>query len=791
MSLRLKRWLFIPLICFWACHVSAQSYTISGYISDKSSDEMLISANVYDFESSSGTVSNTYGFYSITLPAGAVKIRASYIGFTDINMVFNLSRDTTINFPLPSSVEMEEVVITADKASEGRIEERTQMSTVEVPIEQIKKIPALLGEVDVIKALQLLPGVQSGGEGSSGLYVRGGSPDQNLILLDGVPVYNANHLFGFFSVFNADAIKDVKLIKGGFPARYGGRLSSVLEINMKEGNRNEFHGEGAIGIVASKLTLEGPISEKTSFLISGRRTYIDILAKPFIEQGFEDDGQEGGTGYYFYDLNAKINHTFSDKDKLYISTYTGKDRFYLNTKELDSNPADVLEFGLGWGNLTTAIRWNHLITPKLFGNLTATYSKYQFDVLSKFGEEYDNPALDEEFRLEYDSGIRDYALKLDFDYLPNPNHFIRFGINGINHEFNPGTFDLGLKDPNIDDFSRTISQTKVNAQEVALYVEDDMQLFDGFKMNAGIHTSAFIVQDKSYYSFQPRLSTRYLLENGIAVKASFATMTQYIHLLSNEGPGLPTDLWLPSTARVKPQNSWQAAAGLAKTLNDTYEVSLEGYYKKMSNLIAYRDGSGLFELSDWEDRIVTGKGDSYGVEAFIQKKKGRLTGWIGYTWSKSDRQFEDLNFGKKFPYTYDRRNDISVVATYKLSEKINFAGTWVYGTGNAVSLANSQYRALYDTGTFTDGGNFSYYEDRNNFRMNAYHRMDLGITYTRKKKNWDSVWSIGAYNAYNRKNPFFIFTDEDFNPTTQTSETVLKQASLFPIIPYITYSFKF
>jgi len=791
MSNLLIRMLSLVILCVVGAHLTAQTYTISGYISDKSSDEMLISANLYDFESSSGTVSNTYGFYSITLPIGDVRLRASFIGYTDINTAFTLSQDTTINFPLPSSVEIDEVVITANKASEGRIEERTQMSTVEVPITQIKKIPALLGEVDVIKALQLLPGVQSGGEGSSGLYVRGGSPDQNLILLDGVPVYNANHLFGFFSVFNADAIKDVKLIKGGFPARYGGRLSSVLEINLKEGNQNEFHGEGAIGLVASKLTLEGPISENTSFIISGRRTYIDLLAKPFIQSGFEENGQVGGTGYYFYDLNAKVNHKFSDKDRIYISTYTGKDKFYFDSKELNDVPADALEFGLGWGNLTTAIRWNHLITPKLFGNLTATYSNYKFNVLSKFGEEYSNASLNEEFRLEYDSGIRDYALKLDFDYLPNPSHFLRFGINGINHKFNPGTFDLQFTDPDSPDFSTTVNQDKVEAQEISAYLEDDMQLFDGFKMNAGVHTSAFLVEGKKYLSVQPRLSMRYLLNNGIAIKGSFATMNQYIHLLSNEGIGLPTDLWLPSTAKVKPQSSWQAAAGLAKTINDTYEVSIEGYYKKMSNLIAYQDGSGLFEFEDWQDRIVTGKGDAYGVEVFIQKKKGRLSGWIGYTWSQSNRQFDELNFGKEFPYTYDRRHDISAVVTYKISDKLDFAGTWVYGTGNAITIGNSQYTALYDSGTFDNGGSYTYYENRNDFRMNAYHRMDVGVTYTRKKKRWDSVWAIGAYNAYNRKNPFFIFTDSDFNQNTGTNTRVLKQASLFPIIPYINYSFKF
>lgn len=766
-----------------------QAHTISGYISDASSSEQLISAHVYDFESASGTVSNNFGFYSLTLPAGTINLRASYIGFGDVNINFELTKDTTINFKLPSSFELEEVVITADETSDGNIEERTQMSTIDVPVEQIKKIPALLGEVDVIKALQLLPGVQSGGEGQSGLYVRGGSPDQNLILLDGVPVYNANHLFGFFSVFNADAIKDVKLVKGGFPARYGGRLSSVLEINLKEGNRNEFHGEGSIGLISSKLTLEGPITDRTSFIVSGRRTYIDILAKPFINSSFRNSGQDGSTGYFFYDLNAKVNHTFSKNDKLYISTYTGKDKFYLNSKELDQNPANVVDFGLGWGNFTTAVRWNHLFNPKLFGNLTATLSDYKFDVLSSFGEEYIDPSLNELFSLEYDSGIRDYALKLDFDYLPNPEHFIKFGINGIQHSFNPGTFDLKFEDPSSENIDVELSQEKVNAKEIAAYIEDDMELSDRFKVNAGLHASAFFVDGEDYFSLQPRISSRYLLDNGLAIKTSFASMAQYIHLLSNEGIGLPTDLWLPSTARVKPQTSWQVATGIAKTIGESYEVSLEGYYKKMNNLIAYEDGSGLFEFSDWQDRIVTGRGTSYGIEAFIQKKKGRFTGWIGYTWSQSKRQFDDLNFGKEFPYKYDRRHDLSVVGIYSINEQWSLSGTWVYGTGNAVTLGNSNYISLYDSGLLLTGQRSSFYEDRNNFRLNPYHRLDIGATYTKKKKGWNSVWSFGAYNAYNRKNPFFIFTDTI--PLGTETRTILKQASLFPIIPYVTYSFEF
>jgi len=378
---------------------------------------------------------------------------------------------------------------------------------------------------------------------------------------------------------------------------------------MKEGNQKEFHGEGSIGLVSSKLTLEGPIGEKTSYIVSGRRTYVDILAQPLIKSAFQADGFEGSTGIYFYDLNAKINHTFSDKDRLYMSVYRGKDNFYINTKELDVNPADELNFGLGWGNTTTALRWNHVINPKLFLNTTATFSDYNFGLDTKFGEIYNDESRNEEISLKYDSGIRDYALKLDFDFLPNPDHYIKFGINAISHDFNPGAFSLKQEDPSIGiALDTVIMQDQVGATELAAYIEDDFLLWDGLKVNAGLHASGMLVEDESYFSLQPRFSARYLMDNGIAIKASFATMQQYIHLLSNEGIGLPTDLWLPSTSRIKPQTSWQGAFGLAKTIGDQYEVSIEGYYKEMQNLIAFKDGSGLFEFTDWQDRVTTGDG---------------------------------------------------------------------------------------------------------------------------------------------------------------------------------------
>lgn len=788
--------LLIGLLCGCYSTIYSQTYTISGYIEDASSNEKLIGANIIDLTSGSGTITNTFGFFSLTLPESDVDLAITYIGYQSGNIKFELKKDTILDIALQSSVEMEEIVITAEQAEQ--IEQRSQMSTIEIPIAQIKKVPALLGEVDVLKALQLLPGVQSGGEGQSGLYVRGGSPDQNLILLDGVPVYNASHLFGFFSVFNADAIKDVKLIKGGFPARYGGRLSSVLEINMKEGNMQEFHGSASIGLIASKLTLEGPINKgKTSFIVSGRRTYIDLLAQPFIKKELKEDNKEGGTGYYFYDLNAKINHKISDKDRLYLSFYGGKDNFYFNELDLEGSIRDELDNSFGWGNVTTALRWNHVWTPKLFSNTTLTFSQYDLELGATYGS-YD-VAADERDRisLNYVSGINDFAGKIDFDYLPSPRHFIRFGLSGIHHTFKPGKFDLDQIDESTDyAFKRTIGQDEISAQELAAYVEDDFEITKKLKANLGLHLSSFLVDNKSYHSLQPRLSMRYLLPNDVSLKGSFSTMRQYIQLLAFEGIGLPTDLWLPTTDRVKPQDAWQVAIGAAKSINNDYEISIEGYYKSMKNLISYKDGEGLFDTNDWQDRITQGDGESYGLELFVQKKTGRFSGWMGYTLAWSTRQFEELNFGKKYPYKYDRRHDFSIVTNYELKPSINISAAWIYGTGNAVTLANSQYQGIYgsevNNSSYFEG---SYFDDRNNYRMRSYHRLDVGINFVKQRKKYKRTWSIGAYNTYMRQNPFFVYRENEytFDPNTGQEDTrvVLKQASLFPIIPYFTYNIEF
>ncbi len=762
---------------------------------DASSGEKLIAANIYNGITFEGAITNNFGFYSLTLPKGEIELIASYIGYENQTQVIDLKEDLTLDLKLDVENFLEEIEIVAEK--QRNVAGETTMSTIEVPILQIKKVPALLGEVDVLKALQLLPGVQSGGEGQSGLYVRGGSPDQNLILLDGVPVYNANHLFGFFSVFNADAIKDVKLIKGGFPARYGGRLSSVLEINMKEGNMKEFHGAGSIGLVASKLTLEGPIkTDKTSFLISGRRTYIDQLAKPIIRNAFEAEGGTGDAGYFFSDVNAKINHVFSPKDRLYFSVYTGTDKFFVNFDELSNSYRDFSSGSLGWGNLTSALRWNHLWRPKLFSNVSLTYSRYDIEFGASTGSENLSTQLTDEFRLSYGSGIRDLAAKIDFDYYPNPNHFIRFGVGATRHSFEPGAFGLFALAENEVEIDTSIGQQSVYSTEVDAYIEDDVKVTDKLKANIGVHFTLFNVQNVNYFSAQPRLSMRYLLGENQSIKASFATMSQFINLLTTEGIGLPTDIWVPSTAKILPQESWQAALGYAFKLTDDLDMTVEGYYKDMTNLVSFKDGEGFFDdsLTDWGDRVTQGNGYSYGLELFLQKKRGRMTGWIGYTWSKTNRQFDDLNDGEVFPFTFDRRHDVSVVFQYEISKRVNFSGAWVYGTGNAVTLGTSSFRTVFEEKFGDVPSEVQNFSEKNNFRMSAFHRLDVGFNFVKEKRRNTRTWSIGAYNTYNRRNPFYLFIDTQRtfdNQGNQVSTKRLRQQSLFPIIPYFSYSFKF
>jgi outer membrane cobalamin receptor len=763
----------LAILILFPFSVNAQKFTVSGYVKDAGSGESLIGSAILSKRTLQGTAANVHGFYSITLPADSIDLVYSFVGYTPVHVKLLLKRDTTIDIGLVDGTRLDEVIVSATRVEE--IQETTQMSSINVPVDQIKALPALLGQVDILKVIQLMPGVKSS-EGSTGLYVRGGGPDQNLMLLDGVPVYNASHLFGFFSVFNADAINRVELIKGGFPARYGGRLSSVIDINLKDGNMKELHGEGSVDIIAAKVTVEGPIKkDRTSFLISARRTYLDALVSPFIRVG---SAGENRLGYFFYDLNTKFNHIINKRNRIYLSTYWGDDKVYAKHRD-DSTKRIDDRYGLKWGNIITAFRWNKVVGPRLFSNLTATYSRYRFNVFSK--EEEDNYL----YKTDYFSGIRDWALKLDYDFMPAPDHYIRYGVSAIAHKFSPGAYTYRDEDMPRD---TTLGSTKINATEVSVYIEDDFKITGNLKVNAGVHASSFNVQSKWYHSFQPRISARYLLTRDLSLKASYASMMQYVHLLTNAGLGLPTDLWVPSTADIKPQTANQYAIGLARNFKSIYEISLEGYYKNMYNLIDYKDGTSFLNVqTDWRDKVAKGgRGKSYGAELLAQKKVGKVTGWVGYTLSWTYRQFDGLNYGKWYPYKYDRRHDVSVAMTHAWNDRMDFSAVWVYGTGNAITLPTATYQGAQTSTADSYRGVLYYYGDRNSFRMRAYHRLDISFSFWKDTKWGRSKWTLACYNVYSRRNPFFmdLTTDTKNNPK-------FVQYSLFPIIPSIAYSFKF
>lgn len=795
--------------------VFSQNATISGYITDGGTDETMINASVYDVNHKKGAVTNDYGFFSITLPRGRVAMQFSYIGYAMQNLNFNLTKDTVVNIRLKQHTTLSEVTVLGSKKEIGV--KGTQMGTIEVPVSLIKSVPVLFGETDVIKVLQLLPGVKAGTEGSAGFYVRGGGPDENLFLLDGVPIYNVNHAAGFFSAFNADAIKNVTLYKGGFPARFGGRLSSVVDIRMNDGNNQKLKGNISVGLISSKFNLEGPLfSPKTTFNISARRTYMDLLAQPLIKLAAKQEGGDVKAGYYFYDLNAKISHKFSDKDRLYLSAYMGDDVIYSDFQDSYNQQAnrtseDRMQMDWNWGNLITALRWNHIINNKLFMNTTATYSRYRFNMLvgNTSEETIKYPDKPNSYKFEkmsigYNSGIEDMGFKVDFDYSPNTANEVKFGLNYTNHAFKPGVqvYKTKFEDDSVKQArDTTFGDANIYAHEASLYVEDNITLNSFLKLNAGLHYSAFYVQNQFYNSLQPRLSLRALLTDVLSVKASYAAMNQYIHLLSNSSLSLPTDLWVPVTKRIEPMRSHQYSVGVFYELNKLFDLSIEGYYKSMNNLIEYQDGASFMSsASGWEDKVSTGRGWAYGVEFFAQKTIGKTTGWLGYTWSKTERLFDrpgqEINYGKVFPAKFDRRHDISLVVAHKFSKKFDIAATWVYSTGNAGSLALQNYSkpTLPNNNVHSYSSSLPYLSSRNNFRMPSYQRLDVGVNFHKQKKHGIRTWSFGVYNASNRMNPFLVYPDYDYiyyNNGTMESSKSLKKITIFPIIPSFSYSYKF
>ena len=773
--------------------IFGQKATISGTVEDAQTGEQLIGATIFDANSKKGTTTNYYGLYSLTLTKGKLKLGVSYLGYKNLDIELELKHDTTLKIKIePVVSELQEVVVTGDAKKNVR---SSQMGLVEIPMAQTKQLPVFMGEADLIKTIQLMPGVKGGTEGSSGLFVRGGSADQNLILLDKVPVYNANHLMGFFSVFNSDAIQSFQMYKGGFPARYGGRLSSVVDIKMKEGNNKEYHGEVSIGLLSSKATIEGPIiKDKCSFIISGRRTYIDLLIKPLMMA----NNSENDIGLYFYDINAKINYKINNKNTLYYSIYAGKDNLGFGTEMMHkSDTAQVnenMKFNMGWGNITNALRWNCLISDKLFMNTTLTYSNY--DLFTKISVEYENIIKKDRysFDLGYNSGIYDIGSRVDFDFLPSPNHFIRFGGSFTMHKFTPGINAIKVgHNQSASNLDTTIGKKNLRFDEIDAYIEDDITITSRLKVNIGAHYSGSSAENNYYHSIQPRISGRYMFTDDFSIKASYAMVQQYIHLLTNSSISLPTDLWVPATKRIKPQESWQTAIGAAYTFGQGYEISFEAYYKEMKNLIEYKEGSSYFNTyEDWQDKVTTGKGDAYGLEFMISKTQGKTTGWISYTWSKANRKFDNISFGESFPYRYDRRHDISVAVTHVFNNKYDCGFSWVYGSGLPFTLPVEKYPSLMSfTQTNSEAYNtndIAYFKHRNSYRMPSYHRLDATINRHKKVKYGTTTWTLGAYNLYNKANPFFVMMTDN---GSKASDKVLKQYSLFPIIPYVTFSFKF
>lgn len=763
--------------------------TINGYITDKKSGERLIGASVYALTRRVGTTSNAYGFFSLTLDKDTVDLLISHSGYLSVANRLFLEADSTMNIELEQHIVVNEIVV-VNADSRRNTQNRTLPGKVNVPASLIKSIPALMGEADVMKTLQLLPGIQAGNEGTTGLNVRGGSADQNLVLLDGVPVYNSSHVFGLFSIFNADAVHNVEVLKSGFPASYGGRLSSVVDVQMKEGDKYKFHGEGGVGLIFSKLTLEGPIKKgKSSFLVAARRTYADLILRPILRISA---GKDFDFTAVFSDLNIKTNFAIGKKDHLYAGFYTGVDKFY-SQDAVYSHFTDTLEvksvnrYGFSWGNNTAMIRWNHIFTRKIFSNLTLNYSRFRFKAYDKSWTS-ENDYITRIGEQRYSSSIQDINVKYDIDYLPAPNHFVKMGLALTQHHYRPGVNQYYQRDTVVNVDVR-VENNSLHTGEYDLYAEDDIRLSDRMKVNAGIRLSSFFVSGNSFFSVQPRLNWLYKLNNEWSLRASAVKMNQYIHLLTNSNLGMPTDLWLPVTKRIPPQVSYQVAGGISYSRDKLLEASAEIYYKHLRNVIEYSEGVGFNNaFTTWEDIVEVGKGKTYGAEFLFQKKKGKLTGLVSYTLSWSDRQFANINGGRTFPYKYDRRHEVKMAMIWQPSKRFELSCDWVFATGNAISLPKAYYFNPVSS-NYVD-----VYSGRNDFRMPAYHRMDLSMKFIKQRKKFQRTWVVSIYNVYNRLNPFFMYRDDIYymNPVISNgTRSAFTQVALFPFLPSVSYQFKF
>lgn len=757
--------------------------TISGFVLEAGSKESLPGAIVQVKDAEIFAATNEQGYYSLSLKPGTYVIQLYYPGYTDTSLNIDLQENKTIDLAINPRNSLEAVVVTAKTGNAQEV----RGSTHQLSSEQVKNIPALLGEKDVFKVIKLLPGVQKGQEGSSGFNVRGGNTDQNLIILDDAVVYNASHLFGFISIFNGDAIKGIELIKGGFPAKYGERLSSVLNITMKDGDKQRYKGEVGLGLLSSRATFEGPIvKNKASFLVSARRSYADVLAAPIIKA----TAKGSSLGANFYDFNAKVNYQIDKKNSIYLSGYLGKDRF-----SSKSNPKkeSFSKMVFGWGNAIGSLRWSHVFNPRLFANMSVNYSNYRMSI--NLQERFQG----ETFKMSLLSSIDDIGGKYDLSYFANSNHTIRAGYKITRHYFKPSTFveiENGQKFPN--------PNKEYESWEHNIYLDDEWKISKKLAANLGLRGTAFMAGSRPYFNIEPRASARFLIDDQTSVKASYTVMNQYLHLLSTSSLNLPSDLWVPATDKIGPQRAQQYSLGFFRDIdNPGLSLSLEGYYKDMSNIITYKEGVSFFDMEDpadlsengaFEDKVSSGIGHSYGAELMVQKPKGRLNGWLAYTLSWTKFKFEDINDGKFFYPRFDRRHDLNLVGFYELSPRIRINALFTIATGNPIIIAKQDGTTVSNIPA--DGNlanpdiyldNSSIFSGRNDFRTELYHRMDLGIQFSRTRKKGTRTWEFSFYNIYNRKNPFFYSMGYD----QSGNERALYKYTIFPFIPSFTYSFKF
>ena len=770
--------------------------TVSGYVQDQRTGERLIGATIYSPVRQVGTITNQFGFFSLTIPKDTSSLLVTYIGYTPTRLPVTDISSKQVIVLLGSLTSLHEVVIT--ETSGERQPGLMQMSKISLSAAEVKSMPQLLGETDMMRAIAALPGVSGGMDGGGALNVRGGSPDQNLILLDGTPVFNSSHLLGIFSVFNPDIVKRAEFYKGAFPARYGGRVSSIVDISTKDGDMQEYHGEASVGLIAAKCMIEGPIvKDKTSFLVSARRSYTDLLIDNL--DFTDEDSQSSEVSLYFYDVNVKINHIFSPVNRIYLSGYMGDDHFELTQKVHTertvnySSSTEESNTGVGWGNMMGTLRWNHVFNPQLFANATLNYSRYSFTTNYNYDYTTDSTVNKIQQYGEYYAKIKDGVFKLDLEYRPNPHHTVKFGSGIITHVFNPGVSVLNNNYGGQPPVDTSYRQTGSEGQEISLYGEDEWDVNESFHVNAGIYVSGFVIEKNWYNSIQPRLGLRYQLPHLWTLKMSYTHMNQYLHLLTNSDASLPTDIWVPSSSKVQPIFSKQVSMAICKaSKNNMFAASAEVYYKTMDNMIEYKDESEFFNTSGnkWDEQVVIGTGRSYGGELFLEKKSGKTKGWIGYTLAWSDRKFAGVNKGRAFPYKYDRRHDLEIVLTQQLSKRWEVSASWEYTSGLPLTLPIASYEGVGDSSPWDAPANTPILDrvsNRNQFRSRSQHRLDLSATHTKQKKHYKRSWTISLFNAYNQENPFLygVFTDR------VKQERYLQEITILPFLPSITYSIKF